>query len=235
MRLIIVIRDWSACSLFWKHLMENSRLFVISAFHWFQLLLRLRLSDSCRSSEAAHGHRLQSVQNAAARLIFRARRYDHVQPLLRSLHWLRVPERIAFRLAVLVYRCLHDSAPGYLAWDLQCVWPRRTSAAALVVYVSARCPTHRACYHRRPSLPGGCCICLEQFALDSTFIAVFRRRLKTELLSGLTAVLPHERLTVLTTMWPHIIVTCRCSPRTLCHVKSILYHHHHHHHHCVTV
>jgi len=47
-------------------------------------------------------------------------------------------------------------------------------------------------------------------------------------LSGLTAVLPHERLTVLTTMWPHIFVTCPCSPRTLCHVKSIRYHHHHH-------
>jgi len=57
--------------------------------------------------------RLQSVQNAAARLIFTARRQDHVQPLLRSLHWLRVPERISFRLAVLVYRCLHGSAlPG---------------------------------------------------------------------------------------------------------------------------
>ena len=62
--------------------------------------------------------RLQSVQNAAAWLIFRARRYDHVQPLLWSLHWLWVPERISFRLAVLVYRCLHGSAPGYLASDL---------------------------------------------------------------------------------------------------------------------
>ena len=50
--------------------------------------------------------------------------------------------------------------------------PRCTSAAALVVYVSARRPTHRACYRRRPSLPGGSCICLEQFAGDSTFIAV---------------------------------------------------------------
>jgi len=56
--------------------------------------------------------RLQSVQNAAARLIFTARRQDHVQPLLRNLHWLRVPERISLRLAVLVYRCLHGSAPG---------------------------------------------------------------------------------------------------------------------------
>ena len=66
-------------------------------------------------------NRLQSVQNAAARLIFAARRCDHVTPLLRGLHWLRVPERISFRLAVLVHRCLHGSAPAYLATDLQSV------------------------------------------------------------------------------------------------------------------
>jgi len=47
-----------------------------------------------------------------------------------------------------------------------------TSATAFVDYVSARRSTHRACYHRRPSLPGGCCICLEQSAGDSTFVAV---------------------------------------------------------------
>jgi len=39
--------------------------------------------------------RLQSVQNAVARLIFKACRRDHIQPLLRRLHWLRMPERIA--------------------------------------------------------------------------------------------------------------------------------------------
>ena len=33
---------------------------------------------------------------------------------------------------------------------------------------------------------------------------------------------------ILTTAWPHITVTCPCSPGTLCHVKSIRYHHHHH-------
>jgi len=62
---------------------------------------------------------LQSVQNATARLIFKACRQDHIQPLLRRLHWLRMPERVSFRLAVLVHRCLHGSAPGYLASDLQ--------------------------------------------------------------------------------------------------------------------
>ena len=39
-------------------------------------------------------HGLQSVLNAAAPLIFSARRSDHVTPLLRELHWLKIPERI---------------------------------------------------------------------------------------------------------------------------------------------
>jgi len=52
-------------------------------------------------------------------LVFSARRNDHITPLLRDLHWLRVPERVKFRLRVLVYRYLHGMAPSYLADDLQ--------------------------------------------------------------------------------------------------------------------
>ena len=58
--------------------------------------------------------RLQSVQNAAARLIFRLRRSDHTMDALISLHWLRVPERIVFKVAVQTYRALHGDAPQYL-------------------------------------------------------------------------------------------------------------------------
>jgi len=43
--------------------------------------------------------RLQMVLNAAARLVYGSRKYDHVTPLL-HLHWLRVPERITFRLVI---------------------------------------------------------------------------------------------------------------------------------------
>ena len=57
---------------------------------------------------------LQSVQNAAARLIFRLRRSDHITEALISLHWLRVPERIVFKVAVHTYRALHGDAPQYL-------------------------------------------------------------------------------------------------------------------------
>ena len=63
-------------------------------------------------------HRLQSVLNAAARLVYGRRKYDHVTPLLCNLHWLRVPERITFRLAVLAYRCQHGLAPRYLSDEL---------------------------------------------------------------------------------------------------------------------
>jgi len=58
--------------------------------------------------------RLQSVQNAAARLIFRIRRSEHITPALINLHWLRVSERISFKLAALTYRSIHGTSPSYL-------------------------------------------------------------------------------------------------------------------------
>jgi len=60
---------------------------------------------------------LQSVMNAAARLIVSSR-FDHIIPILRQLHWLKTPEPIAIKCAVLVYRCLHGSAPSYLVDEL---------------------------------------------------------------------------------------------------------------------
>jgi len=58
--------------------------------------------------------RLQAVLNAAARLVFRLRRYDHVADALAILHWLRVPERVNFKLALMAYRVLNGMAPSYL-------------------------------------------------------------------------------------------------------------------------
>ena len=59
--------------------------------------------------------RLQFVLNAAARLVFSARRSDHATSLLHERPWLQVPEQIEFRLCVLTYRYLHGTAPPYLA------------------------------------------------------------------------------------------------------------------------
>jgi len=58
--------------------------------------------------------RLQSVLNAAARLICHLRRPDHISDALVCLHWLRVPKRIEFKIAVLTYTVLCGAAPRYL-------------------------------------------------------------------------------------------------------------------------
>ena len=43
---------------------------------------------------------LQSMTNAGARLICSAWKSDHITLLFRDLHWLRVPQRIEFKLTV---------------------------------------------------------------------------------------------------------------------------------------
>ena len=65
-------------------------------------------------------NRLQSVLNAAARSIAGLWRSDHVSDAMASFHWLRVPERIRFKIAVLTFRALHRTAPRYdLSDDLR--------------------------------------------------------------------------------------------------------------------
>ena len=61
--------------------------------------------------------RLQSKQNAAARLVTGAKKFDHITPVPRELHWVPIRQRIAHKLSLLVYKCLHNAAPVYLSSD----------------------------------------------------------------------------------------------------------------------
>jgi hypothetical protein len=64
---------------------------------------------------------LQSVQNAAARLVTGLLKFDHITQSLRELHWLPVRKRIEYKVALLVFKCLHGLAPPYLAADCRLV------------------------------------------------------------------------------------------------------------------
>jgi len=44
---------------------------------------------------------------------------DHITPVLRQLHWLPVRQRVEFKLALLVYKALHDATAAYLVDDCQ--------------------------------------------------------------------------------------------------------------------
>ena len=83
-----------------------------------QAFITTRL-DSCNSVLVGVSNqllqRMQVIQNAAARSITGARRFEHMTPVLRNFHWLPIRHRIKFKTAVLVYKCLYGMAPPYLA------------------------------------------------------------------------------------------------------------------------
>ncbi len=66
-------------------------------------------------------HYLQVIQNATARLIFHKKASDDATVLLKKLHWLPISQRIAYKLIVLPYRCLHVNPPPPFPHPLTCL------------------------------------------------------------------------------------------------------------------
>jgi len=64
-------------------------------------------------------NRLQAVINTAARVVCHDMKADHITPVLKDLHWLRIQERIQYKLCVIVFKCQHSLAPPYLSNQLQ--------------------------------------------------------------------------------------------------------------------
>ena len=84
--------------------------------------------------------KLQAIQNAAAQQVTGTRKYDHISPVLQSLHWLPVRHRLTFKLAMLVYKSLHALLPPYLEEDIIPLsslpgWRHSHSTAQHEVYV----------------------------------------------------------------------------------------------------
>ena len=49
---------------------------------------------------------IQSIINTTARLISEVRKYDHITPVLKELHWLKIYEKIEFKIHLQMYKCL---------------------------------------------------------------------------------------------------------------------------------
>ena len=64
--------------------------------------------------------RLQQVQNSLARAVVKAPKSSHITPILRSLHWLKINERIDDKLLSLTYKVLTTTQPSYL-YNLICL------------------------------------------------------------------------------------------------------------------
>ena len=59
-------------------------------------------------------NRFQRVQNAAARVLTGAPRYEHISPVLFQLHWLPVEARVHFKVILLMHKCFYQTGPSYL-------------------------------------------------------------------------------------------------------------------------
>ena len=73
-------------------------------------------------------NRLQSVQNAAARIYAGVNRFDRVSVsdiMGRDLHWLKIRERIKYKICVMVFNCRNGCAPEYLSDDVTPWFPAR--------------------------------------------------------------------------------------------------------------
>ena len=124
--------------------------------------------------------KLQRVQNHAARLVRRLHKFDHVTPVLMSLHWLPIEQRVKFKILVLTFKAVRGLAPKYISDLIKPYVPTRSlrsSSKHLLEEPCYKLETYGARSFRcaAPRLWNG----LSQTLRDARSLPAFKRMLKT--------------------------------------------------------
>ena len=61
---------------------------------------------------------IKLIINTTAILITVVRKHDHITPVLKELYWLKSDERIEYKIALQMYKCLSNEGLAYLTRDL---------------------------------------------------------------------------------------------------------------------
>uniref|UniRef100_A0A669B8C0 Reverse transcriptase domain-containing protein n=1 Tax=Oreochromis niloticus TaxID=8128 RepID=A0A669B8C0_ORENI len=125
---------------------------------------------------------LQMVQNAAARILTRTGKFEHISPVLNSLHWLPCQVRADFKVLLLTYKALNGLAYTYLSDLLHLYVPSRalrSQDSGLLKVPRARKKTvgEQAFSFRAPFLWNN----LAQDIRQACSVEVFKTKLKTHL------------------------------------------------------
>ncbi len=120
------------------------------------------------------------IQNAVARVLTRSRKYDHITPILQSLHWLPIKFRISYKLLLLTYKALN----GYITSLLLRYNPTRSlrsqnSGLLVVPRIAKSTKGGRAFSYLAPKLWNS----LPDNIRGSDSLSLFKSRLKTHLFS----------------------------------------------------
>jgi len=58
--------------------------------------------------------RLQLILNSSARAVSKTPKYSHISPVLKSLHWLKIEQRVEYKIISTTYKTLQSKKPSYL-------------------------------------------------------------------------------------------------------------------------
>ena len=94
-------------------------------------------------------HHLQKIQNMASRVINNHRKYDSVTEDMKNLHWLKIPEHVDYKVAVLIFQCINNQALTYLKALLNInhnIFLRSSSSMLLPVSMSRLSIVHNSLF-----------------------------------------------------------------------------------------
>ena len=102
-------------------------------------------------------NRLQLILNSAARAVTKTPKFHHITPQLKSLHWLKITQRIQYKIISLTYKSLQFHQPSSISDLLTVQQARCTRSSAVVTLQRPSNPsrlkiTDRSFYYQAPAL-----------------------------------------------------------------------------------
>ncbi|KAL0150320.1 hypothetical protein M9458_054428, partial [Cirrhinus mrigala] len=110
------------------------------------------------------------------------KKYDHISPVLSTLHWLPIKHRIDFKILLITYKALNGLAPQYLSELLSHYSPSRplrsqNSGNLIIPRISKSTAGGRSFSYLAPKLWNN----LPYNVWDADTLCQFKSRLKTHL------------------------------------------------------
>jgi len=97
--------------------------------------------------------RLQVIQNALARAVTNTPKFALITPILKTLHWLKIRQRMEYNILSLTYTALQQREPRYLLNKLYLRPPGSTRSSSLVTLQvpSVKLQTGKRSFYTQPS------------------------------------------------------------------------------------
>ena len=120
--------------------------------------------------------KLQRAQNAAAKLITKSKKFEHVTPLLKELHWLPIKYRSFFKVLLFTYKAIKNESADYINELIECKWQLRNARVLLRTIDNAKSRFgDRSFLYCAPSLWNS----LPSRVTETTSLVTFKKELKT--------------------------------------------------------